>query len=107
MGKLVRVISGEMYDLLLDVRRESPTFGKRLSIHMRNGEWIWVPPCVAHGNYFPVETVIEYLCTAEYNKDGEHAICATGEFFFGGEYIVSEKDKTSPSFEEWRASCES
>lgn len=110
MGKLVRVLSGFMYDLLLDVRIDSPTFGKSLYVPMESElTWIWVPPGVAHGNFFPVNTRIEYICTAEYNKGGEHAICPLSVFDvkkFGVESaIVSDKDFAAPSFREWRERC--
>lgn len=109
MGKLVRVLSGKMFDLLLDVRTYSETFGKALVVPIGDERtWIWVPPGVAHGNYFPVETKIEYLCTAEYNKVGEHCICPLSVFelsWFGVDScIISEKDSNAPTFEEWKDS---
>lgn len=107
MGKLVRVLEGEMWDLLLDVRQHSPTFGEKLSVFLSDDAWIWVPPGVAHGNFFPVRTKIEYLCTAEYNKAGEHGICPLSVFelkdFGADSCIISEKDSSSPTFEEWKA----
>jgi dTDP-4-dehydrorhamnose 3,5-epimerase len=108
MGKLVRVIEGRMYDLLLDVRLSSPTFGKSLSVPISAGKtWIWVPPNVAHGVFCPVNTRIEYLCTAEYNAAGEHGICPLSVFElenFGAEScIISPKDSNAPTFEEWKS----
>jgi dTDP-4-dehydrorhamnose 3,5-epimerase len=92
-----------MYDLLLDVRRDSPTFGESMSVPIEaDRTWVWVPPNVAHGNYFPVETVIEYLCTAEYNKAGEHGINPLSVFDLSG-CIISDKDMAAPTFEQWKA----
>jgi dTDP-4-dehydrorhamnose 3,5-epimerase len=78
MGKLVRTVQGRMIDLVLDVRPASPTFGQMLAYDMpANDEWadlIWIPPGFAHGNAFPVDTYIEYLCTGEYNAQGEAGV---------------------------------
>ena len=59
MGKLVRTAAGRMIDLVLDIRKGSPCFGKIIAYDMpctaeqSYGEWIWVPPGFAHGNVFP------------------------------------------------------
>jgi dTDP-4-dehydrorhamnose 3,5-epimerase len=77
MGKLVRTLSGRMTDLVLDIRKGSPTFGKIIAYNMpaRNdgdfGEWIWVPPGFAHGNCFTENSHIEYFCTGEYSPGCE------------------------------------
>jgi dTDP-4-dehydrorhamnose 3,5-epimerase len=80
MGKLVRTLKGRMVDLVLDIRRGSPSFGKIIgydmpaSLNAGFGEWIWVPPGFAHGNYFTEESHIEYFCSGEYNPDCEAGI---------------------------------
>ena len=80
MGKLVRTVAGRMVDLVLDVRKGSPTWGKAIAYDMPYdpaadyADWIWVPPGFAHGNYFTVESRIEYLCTGEYSPGGEAGI---------------------------------
>jgi dTDP-4-dehydrorhamnose 3,5-epimerase len=81
MGKLVRTLHGHMIDLVLDIRKGSPTLGKIIAHDMPAnyaadaGEWIWVPPGFAHGNFFLQETAIEYFCTGEYNPHSEAGIC--------------------------------
>jgi dTDP-4-dehydrorhamnose 3,5-epimerase len=80
MGKLVRTLSGHMTDLVLDIRKGSPTFGKIIAYDMPAdlradvGEWIWIPPGFAHGNFFRQESRIEYFCSGEYNPNCEAGI---------------------------------
>jgi len=77
MGKLVRTVSGRMIDIVLDVRKGSPTFGKAIQYDMPADpqadyqEWIWVPPGFAHGNFFTEDSSIEYLCSGEYSPGCE------------------------------------
>src|ERR687885_2210866 len=85
MGKLVRTLYGHMIDLILDIRRGSPTFGKIIAYDMRsNGtedfdEWIWVPPGFAHGNALLEDTLIEYFCSGEYSPGHEAGIYPLAE----------------------------
>lgn len=80
MGKLVRTIRGRMIDVVLDIRKGSPTYGKIIAYDMpvhgdeEFSEWIWVPPGFAHGNTFTEDTVIEYLCSGEYSPGNEAGI---------------------------------
>jgi dTDP-4-dehydrorhamnose 3,5-epimerase len=80
MGKLVRTLTGRMVDIVLDIRRGSPTLGLALLVDMPYdddsdaSEWIWVPPGFAHGNYFTMPTRIEYLCTGEWSPTCEAGI---------------------------------
>jgi dTDP-4-dehydrorhamnose 3,5-epimerase len=80
MGKLVRTLTGRMVDIALDIRIGSPSLGKAVLVDLpaaresEEAEWIWLPPGFAHGNYFPQETCIEYLCTGEYSPGHEAGI---------------------------------
>lgn len=82
MGKLVRTLRGHMIDMILDIRKGSPTFGKIIAHEMpareneQFDEWIWVPSGFAHGNTFLQDTHIEYLCSAEYSPRTEAGISA-------------------------------
>ncbi len=85
MGKLVRTLHGHMIDLVLDIRRGSPTFGKAIAYDMPSSggedfnEWIWVPPGFAHGNVFLEDTSIEYFCSGEYSPGNEAGISPLAE----------------------------
>jgi dTDP-4-dehydrorhamnose 3,5-epimerase len=85
MGKLVRTLHGHMVDVVLDIRKRSPTFGKAIAYDMPSegseefNEWIWVPPGFAHGNTFLVDTSIEYLCSGQYSPGNEAGISPLAE----------------------------
>jgi dTDP-4-dehydrorhamnose 3,5-epimerase len=85
MGKLVRTLYGHMVDLVLDIRRGSPNFGKAIAYDMPSNtsedfnEWIWVPPGFAHGNVFVEDTSIEYFCSGEYSPGNEAGISPLSE----------------------------
>jgi dTDP-4-dehydrorhamnose 3,5-epimerase len=73
-GKLVRVISGEVFDVAVDVRRGSPTFGKWVGIYLSedNKRQLWIPKGFAHGFYVTSEEAeFVYKCTDYYNPNSE------------------------------------
>lgn len=80
MGKLVRTIQGHMIDLVLDIRKNSPTAGNIIALDMpgnadrETDTWIWVPAGFAHGNFFLEPTTIVYLCSGEYSQGCEAGI---------------------------------
>lgn len=80
MGKLVRTTRGKMVDLVLDIRKGSPTFGKIIGYEMPStlnqeyNEWIWVPVGFAHGSFYTEDTTIEYYCTSEWSPTTEASI---------------------------------
>ena len=123
MGKLVRTLRGRMVDVVLDIRKGSPTFGKIIGYDMPAdpkadfGEWIWVPPGFAHGNFFTEESHIEYFCSGEYNPGCEAGISPLAEeldwsYFDSGlkkefdaivsaDPLMSEKDRKGLSLSSW------
>jgi dTDP-4-dehydrorhamnose 3,5-epimerase len=121
MGKLVRTVHGRMIDLVLDVRPASPTFGRMLAYDMpANDEWadlIWIPPGFAHGNAFPTDCHIEYLCTGEYNAAGEGAVSPLApdvdwslvevrlaeeiRALMGNGLLITDKDRSALSAAQW------
>jgi dTDP-4-dehydrorhamnose 3,5-epimerase len=76
-GKLVSVPLGEVYDVAVDVRVGSPTFGKWVGVHLsgENKKQFWVPPGLAHGFVVLSETALfSYKCTEYYAPEHEHSI---------------------------------
>jgi len=76
-GKLVRVISGEVYDVAVDVRKNSATLGQWVGVYLseENKRQLWVPEGFAHGFYVTSESAeFVYKCTDYYNSDAEISI---------------------------------
>jgi dTDP-4-dehydrorhamnose 3,5-epimerase len=75
-GKLVRVVSGEVYDVAVDIRRSSPTFGKWVGTHLSgdNKAQFWVPAGFAHGFVVLSETAEFLYKTTDYYAP-EHEQC--------------------------------
>ena len=76
-GKLVRVVRGEVYDVAVDIRKGSPTFGEWESVILSedNKKQFWVPPGFAHGFVVLSDTAdFEYKCTDYYDPSDEGCI---------------------------------
>lgn len=76
-GKLVRVTRGEVYDVAVDIRRSSPTFGKHVGVLLseENKRCLWVPPGMAHGFLVVSEEAdFQYKCTELYAPEHERTI---------------------------------
>jgi dTDP-4-dehydrorhamnose 3,5-epimerase len=76
-GKLVRVISGQVFDVAVDLRKSSPTFGKWVGLMLtaENKLMFWVPPGFAHGFYVvSPEAEFVYKCTDYYAPEYERSI---------------------------------
>lgn len=76
-GKLVRVVKGEVYDVAVDIRKDSHTFGQweGVTLSEENKIQFWVPPGFAHGFVVLSETAdFEYKCTDYYDPSDEGCI---------------------------------
>ncbi|MCL4168254.1 UNVERIFIED_CONTAM: hypothetical protein GTU68_026893 [Idotea baltica] len=75
-GKLVRVISGKVLDVAVDLRPNSPTYGQheKVILDAEQNNMFYVPPGFAHGFCTIEEAIFSYKCTNVYNKESERGI---------------------------------
>lgn len=76
-GKLVRVVSGEVFDVAVDLRQSSPTFGQWVGVYLsaENKRQLWVPEGFAHGFYVTSkEAEFVYKCTNYYDPSSEVSV---------------------------------
>lgn len=107
-GKLVRVIKGAILDVAVDLRKNSPTYGKHydLELNEKNKTMLWIPPGFAHG-FLTLEndTIFSYKCSNYYNKASECTILWNDEDIgiqWGiKEPNLSEKDKYGIRFKDF------
>jgi len=109
-GKLVRVIAGEVFDVAVDLRRQSPTFGQWVGeiLSLENKKMMWVPPGFAHGFYvISPEAEFVYKCTDYYAPEYERSIRwddpdinIQWPLVSGRQPLLSEKDETGGSLKD-------
>jgi dTDP-4-dehydrorhamnose 3,5-epimerase len=102
-GKLVQVLRGEVFDVAVDVRTGSPTFGQWAGeiLSAENRRQLWLPPGFAHG--FVVtsdEALFSYKCTAPYDRTAERYVRwddpAIGIRWPMTDVTLSDKDRAAP-----------
>ena len=106
-GKLVRVVSGEIFDVAVDIRRSSTTFGKWVGVVLssENRQQLWVPPGFAHGFCVLSESAeICYKCTEYYHAEDDRALRWNDpgigiHWPLDGDPLLSEKDRAAPGLE--------
>ncbi len=107
-GKLVRVVRGEVFDVAVDIRRSSASFGHWVGVRLseENKRQLWVPPGFAHGFYVtsPVAEFL-YLTTDFWAPEYERSIIWNDpelaiQWPLTGEPSLSAKDRVAPPFRE-------
>lgn len=109
-GKLVRAIKGSVLDIAVDIRKNSPYYGKHFSIVLSesNKTMMWIPEGFAHG-FVTLEdnTIFSYKCTNTYNKASEGCILwndPTLNINWQTKHpILSEKDQLGYSFNDFHS----
>jgi dTDP-4-dehydrorhamnose 3,5-epimerase len=104
-GKLVRVIQGAVNDVVIDIRKNSKTYGQHFSIELsaENKKMFYVPPGFAHGfETLEDNTIFLYKCTNVYNKESEGGVFWNDPdlniHWNSQNPIISEKDTFLPTF---------
>ena len=111
-AKLVRCIKGEIFDYIVDARKNSPTYlqGQGFILSEENNNCLYVPKGFLHGYLVIDDSVVTYKCDEEFYKDGDSVIRYDDrtlnidwhiDKFIGNstKIILSEKDNNAPSFE--------
>jgi dTDP-4-dehydrorhamnose 3,5-epimerase len=113
-AKYVTCVSGSVFDVVVDIRLGSPTFGRWDSVVLDDSErrTIYVSEGLAHG-FLALQdnSTVMYLCSAEYNPQREQTICATDPALAidwplvgGTAPSLSDRDAAAPNFDEVRES---
>lgn len=107
-GKLVRVVRGEVFDVAVDIRKGSPSFGlwEGVILSEQNKRQFWVPPGFAHGFLVLSDDAdFEYKCTDYYDPSDEGSLiwndtdlAIEWPALEGAEVQLSQKDATAPTF---------
>jgi dTDP-4-dehydrorhamnose 3,5-epimerase len=108
-GKLVRCVAGEVFDVAVDIRKSSPTFGQWVGVHLsgENKRQLWIPEGFAHGFVTLSESAdFLYKTTNYYHHESEGSICWNDseiniEWPIEGA-LLSEKDKVAQKFSEYK-----
>jgi len=109
-GKLVRVISGEVFDVAVDIRKDSVTFGKWVGVYLsaENKRQLWVPEGFAHGFYVTSdEAEFVYKCTDYYNPKAELTLAWDDpeiaiDWSLSAPPLLSDKDKAGLSLADFK-----
>ena len=113
-AKYVTCVAGSVFDVVVDIRLGSPTFGRWDSVLLDASDrrTIYISEGLAHG-FLALQdnSTVMYLCSSEYNPQREHTICATDPelaidwpLVDGAAPSLSDRDAAAPSFDEVRKS---
>lgn len=104
-GKLVSVSLGSVFDVAVDIRRDSPTYGRWFGVELtQENQWqLWIPPRLAHGFVVTSDVAhFHYKCTDYYCPTDEGALNWKDPFFNvewpvpDDEVLLSDKDRVAP-----------
>ncbi|EUA52676.1 dTDP-4-dehydrorhamnose 3,5-epimerase [Mycobacterium xenopi 3993] len=108
-AKYVTCLSGSVFDVVVDIRVGSPTFGRWVSVLLddRDRRSVYISEGLAHG-FLALQdnSTVMYLCSAEYNPQREHTICATDPALAidwptpDGNLVLSDRDAAAPTLGE-------
>jgi dTDP-4-dehydrorhamnose 3,5-epimerase len=108
-GKLVRALAGEIFDVVVDIRRSSPTFGQVVTATLtaENRHTLWVPPGFAHGFLVLSEFAeVCYYCTDYYAPQYERSLRWNDPKLriewplpAGSRPVLNQKDESAPTFD--------
>jgi dTDP-4-dehydrorhamnose 3,5-epimerase len=110
-GKLVRVVKGAIWDVAVDIRRGSPTYGQYAAAELSEANWaqLWIPPGFLHGFCTTApDTEVIYKVTADYDREAERGVIwndpdlALPWPVAAGDALLSDKDRVLPRL----AACE-
>ncbi|WP_200975353.1 dTDP-4-dehydrorhamnose 3,5-epimerase [Echinicola sp. 20G] len=107
-AKLVRVITGKVYDVCVDLRKDSPTFGQSHGVILDSAQHnlLYVPEGFAHGFSVLEDAIFSYKCSNFYHKDSEGGIIWNDSDldidWKVGAPIISEKDLALPTLAEFK-----
>ena len=109
-AKLVRVITGKVLDIAVDIRQGSPTYGQHASIVLdsKKHNIAFVPKGFAHGFYAIEDAIFQYKCTNFYNKESEGGLFWNDETLkinwqTNNSPIISEKDQILPLLKDMKS----
>ena len=107
-GKLVRCGRGRLFDVAVDGRRGSPTFGRWFGAELsfENGRQLWIPAGFLHGfvTRAPDPEVV-YKCTSHYDREADGAVAwdSLGIDWDVSDPVLSDKDRAAPAFADWKS----
>ena len=110
-GKLVRVVRGSVWDVAVDIRQGSPSYGKHVAVTLSAENWaqLWIPGGFLHGFCtLEADTEVIYKVTADYDKTAERAVIWNDPDLAlpwpvqPGQELLSDKDRLAPRL----ADCE-
>jgi len=110
-AKYVTCVSGSVFDVVVDIRVGSPTFGRWDAVELddRNHKSVYISEGLAHG-FLALQdnSTVMYLCSSEYDPQREHTIAATDpalaiDWPTGHDLVISDRDAQAPTLDEVRA----